>query len=116
MPHHKKSQVALATFKRLLMWDRPATGQLACTNAHVTHVHVQMKLGTHLNDASILQSDQWVMEQLGGNPLGIPLLPDSEDSPKDPRTFMKSQSLLGEAKDYYDLGPMPGGYDVVSTS
>jgi hypothetical protein len=38
------------------------------------------------------------------------------DSPKDPRTFTKSQSLLGEAKDYYDPGPMPGGYDVVSTS
>jgi hypothetical protein len=27
-PHHKKSQVALVTFKRLLMWDGPATGRL----------------------------------------------------------------------------------------
>jgi hypothetical protein len=48
--------------------------------------------------------------------LGIPLLPDGGDSPKDPRTFMKLQSLLGEAEDYYDPGPMPGGYDVVSIS
>jgi hypothetical protein len=27
------------------------------TGAHVAHVHVQMKLGMHLDDASILQSD-----------------------------------------------------------
>jgi hypothetical protein len=30
----------------------------AHTNAHVAHVHARMKLGTHLDDASILQSDR----------------------------------------------------------
>jgi hypothetical protein len=48
--------------------------------------------------------------------LGIPLLPDSGDSPKDPRTFYESQSLLGEAEDYYNPGPIPGGYDATSAS
>jgi hypothetical protein len=48
--------------------------------------------------------------------LGIPLLPDGGDSPKDPRTFTKSQSLLGEAEDYYDPGPMPGGYDATTSA
>jgi hypothetical protein len=48
--------------------------------------------------------------------LGIPLLPDGGDSPKDPSYFTESQSLLGKAEDYYNPGPMPGGYDATSAS
>jgi hypothetical protein len=42
--------------------------------------------------------------QMVGIPLGTPGL------------FTQSQSLLGKAEDYYNLGPMPGGYDMVSAS
>jgi hypothetical protein len=55
-PQEEPSHVS--DFQEVAYVGRTSRGPALRTRAHVAHVHAWMKLGTRLNDASILQSDR----------------------------------------------------------
>jgi hypothetical protein len=76
------------------MWDRPATGQLCmhmCTYGICVCV---LGLWTHLDDV-LLYYIQSMSDHLSGLTQWLGCWPGL-------------QGLVGEALDYYNLGPMPG--------